>query len=343
MGKATTRLLEALLEPVEALLEKADTENKDWLKDVELSPKEKAAALKEMQRMERAVFGVLDQQHRNYLTRIKALPTLTKNGGPFKLTIPVHGVDDSVISGLVYMLSTFVFTEDEKYADDLATAYQETAVPFFKEIATLSAQAVRDSTVNKISVLTRRADDWLKSHKIKFAQDVSAATHDAVVEVLRSSLASGADRTANDLVHALPQFFKQDTLAARTAALSQVKDVDIYNEMYAKLEKDKAFEMYRARRIARSETIPAANAAKLEGWRQSAVVTEKEWMCAGGPRSRQAHKDADGQTVPIDEPFIVGGEKLMHPGDSSMGASAKNTINCRCTMRAKVRAQTKQP
>ena len=46
------------------------------------------------------------------------------------------------------------------------------------------------------------------------------------------------------------------------------------------------------------------------------------------------HKNANGQQVLLEEPFTVGGEKLMHPGDSSMGASAKNIIHCRCTMKS---------
>ena len=32
-----------------------------------------------------------------------------------------------------------------------------------------------------------------------------------------------------------------------------------------------------------------------------------------------------------DQPFVVGGERLMHPGDGSFGASAGNIVNCRCT------------
>jgi hypothetical protein len=33
----------------------------------------------------------------------------------------------------------------------------------------------------------------------------------------------------------------------------------------------------------------------------------------------------------MDEPFVVDGEQLMFPGDTSMGATARNIVNCRCT------------
>ena len=43
-------------------------------------------------------------------------------------------------------------------------------------------------------------------------------------------------------------------------------------------------------------------------------------------RTRPEHAEADGQVVGVDEPFIVGGEKLMFPGDRS--GSPWNTYNC---------------
>jgi len=60
-------------------------------------------------------------------------------------------------------------------------------------------------------------------------------------------------------------------------------------------------------------------------------VLEKEWMTVLDGREREAHHNADGQTVQAFQPFIVGGEQLMRPGDTSLGASLKNVINCRCS------------
>jgi hypothetical protein len=45
---------------------------------------------------------------------------------------------------------------------------------------------------------------------------------------------------------------------------------------------------------------------------------------------RPTHLAADGQTVPIDEPFDVGGVQFMRPADDSLGAGPEDIINCHC-------------
>jgi uncharacterized protein with gpF-like domain len=57
----------------------------------------------------------------------------------------------------------------------------------------------------------------------------------------------------------------------------------------------------------------------------------KEWIDVGDKDVRRGHHASEVASVSIDEPFTVNGEKLMYPGDSSLGASAGNTINCRCS------------
>jgi uncharacterized protein with gpF-like domain len=58
----------------------------------------------------------------------------------------------------------------------------------------------------------------------------------------------------------------------------------------------------------------------------------KKWVIRaqgkGGTSVRPSHLAANGQTVPVNEPFIVGGEKLMYPHDPA--GSAGNIINCQC-------------
>lgn len=57
----------------------------------------------------------------------------------------------------------------------------------------------------------------------------------------------------------------------------------------------------------------------------------KTWDSMGDVRVRDHHLEADGIQVPVNQPYTVNNEKLMHPGDTSLGASANNVLNCRCS------------
>lgn len=90
----------------------------------------------------------------------------------------------------------------------------------------------------------------------------------------------------------------------------------------------------RAQTIARTETIGAYNAGTLTAWLSSAAVLEEQldkvWVSTHDERTRHAHRDADGQRVPLDGVFQVGGVPLRFPGDPA--APAAQTVACRCTM-----------
>jgi len=88
----------------------------------------------------------------------------------------------------------------------------------------------------------------------------------------------------------------------------------------------------RAQTIARTETHQAAQAAVQEAAQATGLDMLREWVSAENERTREDHIEANGQRVGMYEPFTVGGFKLMQPGDSSLGAPASQTINCRCSV-----------
>jgi len=89
----------------------------------------------------------------------------------------------------------------------------------------------------------------------------------------------------------------------------------------------------RAATIARTETHNAALAAIDATLQYKGVKpTRKTWMSAQDTRVRPTHKEANGQTVPYEEPFTVGGASMFLPGDDSMGAGPEEIINCRCAV-----------
>lgn len=89
---------------------------------------------------------------------------------------------------------------------------------------------------------------------------------------------------------------------------------------------------YQARRLVRTESTNAANFATMQSASDLFPAQEmnKVWITAIDGRERPAHNASNRQTVQFTKPFIVGGESLMHPGDSN--GSAGNVINCRCSV-----------
>ncbi len=88
----------------------------------------------------------------------------------------------------------------------------------------------------------------------------------------------------------------------------------------------------RSETIANTETAAAFNYSRDKAMRE-AGVTHKRWLHSQSPlikEPRPTHLEADGQTVPIDEPFDVGGVQFMRPADDSLGAGPEDIINCHC-------------
>ena len=89
-------------------------------------------------------------------------------------------------------------------------------------------------------------------------------------------------------------------------------------------------------RTARTAMTAAQNGgrqATMDSAKAMGIKLRKRWVATKDSRTRDVHGAADGQTVPTDEPFIVGGEKMMFPGDRT-SASGWNIYNCRCGMRS---------
>lgn len=87
----------------------------------------------------------------------------------------------------------------------------------------------------------------------------------------------------------------------------------------------------RAYTIAVTETHTAAVWAGDEAVEALSVKNViREWMTVEDARTRPSHVKADRQQRAMDEPFDVGGSKLMRPGDPE--GPPEETILCRCVL-----------
>ena len=87
----------------------------------------------------------------------------------------------------------------------------------------------------------------------------------------------------------------------------------------------------RSRVVATTEVHRAFNMGGIALAMNVGAGVTKRWVSKDDTAVRPAHHRADGQVRPVMQPFIVGGEALMAPGDPA--GSAWNVINCRCKPR----------
>lgn len=98
---------------------------------------------------------------------------------------------------------------------------------------------------------------------------------------------------------------------------------------------------WRGETIARDQSLTALNNSQQEALQQlldkgnvDQQDVVREWDSARVRRTRETHRDMDGQKVGATEPFTTpSGAKLMFPGDSSLGAPPEETINCHCRVK----------
>jgi SPP1 gp7 family putative phage head morphogenesis protein len=91
----------------------------------------------------------------------------------------------------------------------------------------------------------------------------------------------------------------------------------------------------RARTIARTETIRAANAASLANVNDKGYIVQKKWLAVIDRRTRDDHKELDEKVVEKEASWTFEDkdgvtQTLKYPGDPD--APPEQTINCRCSM-----------
>ncbi len=166
---------------------------------------------------------------------------------------------------------------------------------YLKNYMLESGQSAKDLVASKYDfVWTSELEIALDQRADFFLRSINETTFEKVKEEFKESMAQGENR---------------QELVARLS--------DHFEETYKG----------RARTIARTEVHNSVQRGTLEGYRQ-AQMPIKIWVSVLSGETRDAHAEADGQEVPIDMPFNVGGESIMYPGDGS----PENSINCRCSI-----------
>lgn len=91
-------------------------------------------------------------------------------------------------------------------------------------------------------------------------------------------------------------------------------------------------------RYARTAATGAQNAGRVDAYERAqgmGIEMEQEWLATLDDKTRDEHRELDGQSVPVGEPFEVDGEEIRFPGDPQ--AAGYLVWNCRCTLVPKLK------
>lgn len=196
--------------------------------------------------------------------------------------------------------------------------WRETFVPLLEGVMTEQAEQMIASFGLQFDVPNIAALQWFDSYTLQFAQEINETTKRGVGDLIQQAKYEGWGVT--QMQDKLGLMFEQ----WRTGS-TDPEEWDWYDERMPQ---------HRLETIARTESMRASNYGShnlLDEW----GVKQKEWLATNDKRLRDTHYEAwlnyggKDKAIPMNQPFIVGGQNLMYPGDPAGGSEG---INCRCTL-----------
>lgn len=241
-----------------------------------------------------------------------------------------------------------VETAREKWIEKGKSGIAKILKEHYRKIAKAIAAAERVEASNVLNIDRIAFEEKVTGWYVKFYSDVIKEFGNKVIKDFYSSLKS---RT-KDQVPKFDSFSSMVTNWIQTMTGERIKEVSDTTIQQVKAVVDsgiqqgwtmaeisaKIFEiaeinsLTRADLIAVTETVSLSNAGSYFGVKQLPFSSKlkKRWV-ASFVNTRETHAAAHNQVKNMDDAFSVGGAYLMFPGDSSLGAPAREICNCRCT------------
>lgn len=204
-----------------------------------------------------------------------------------------------MFEGRAYPIRNDVLAEELLSYDDLVASLQDIVDEETRKAIRegfRSGQLRLDRTDIRLDFESPRVSDGL-DRIVRQVEESALTASDDVVRVVQRGLADG-DTT-------------QD-IASRV------------NEVLGGQSRDRAW------KIASTSANSGFEIAQMEAY-ESADIERKGWLSTRDEAVRDTHIAADGQERELDEPFVVGGAALMHPGDPA--GPVEEIVRCRCTSR----------
>lgn len=192
---------------------------------------------------------------------------------------------------------------EDELTDLLATYYRQVMASFGGRILDAGKAYAPLETKRAPDIFAARVNTWIEELAPTRAIGIAQTTAEKIKEALKdgTSEGGGIDEIARRIV--------DDAGGLRPGSLP----------------------FKRAQVIARTEIHTASIAAQDEALTSMGLdEIKREWVAVEDGRTRESHRQADGQTRKQDEFFDIGGAKLKAPGDPR--APAEEIVNCRCVL-----------
>jgi len=175
-------------------------------------------------------------------------------------------------------------------------------------------QAMKFNLMGRNETWTQDVIAWLVRYGLNLVSTISGNSRDLLLDIVNKAIQEGVEEG--------------------------IGFVDVVKRVIERLgDQNYTFTRYRAMRIARTETVRAANEGHMAGARELPFEVMKVWVSQNDKRTRRLPRDEydhwhlDGQTVDFIQPFTSVSKNgvtvtAQQPGDVT--APAGFTINCRC-------------
>lgn len=297
------------------------------------------------QRTEDQLSLLFSKAMRRYLARLEKALRSRVNAGHLVLTAAGEPVDPITL-GLLYGWWSEAVDEETLRAvlDAFRRVYTEAGVPVPESAVTAAVEVylprVRDRLVR--GIVPPIAEDSFERARVLLARSVAegwtrqrTAARIALEfgwETDGPALREELDRINTEIDALLDPLGHPGSPAREYARLHDPHIADLQAdraELIKQLDAEQSYWRTRAERISRTESTAihgyaADQALAAEGF------THKRWLATEDARTRVEHRDADGQTVPVDSDFLIGGYTARFPADPSLPPHL--SVNCRCTI-----------
>jgi len=189
------------------------------------------------------------------------------------------------------------------------------------------------TAIDALSVITTQWGEYVAGSLMPELNVIAQKSAKAVVAPLGGMPVVKTEAFISEMANKVTVFGDDVWQAAKTSLITGAQDGESIAELATRVEEVAQVKTKKAHVIAQTTVIAAINGGEWKQMMEAASAFDiqgmKEWEATEDSHTRPTHHAADGQRVPIDAHFVVGGSFLMFPGDPE--GAPEEIISCRCT------------